>query len=73
MAVDTRAAERELERKLMALSSHRRDLEAFRNEGDAAGEARCEQLLEIDYAHIRSHCAEHGLKLPHDVPPEDAA
>ena len=70
MATDKRAAERELERKLMALSSHRRDLEAFRNEGDAAGVARSEQLLELDYAAIREHCAEHGLELPHDVPPE---
>ena len=73
MATDKRAAKRELERKLITLSWHRRDLEVFRNKGDAAEEARCEQLLEIDYAHIRSHCAEHGLELPHDVPPESAA
>ncbi len=70
MAVDTRAAERELERKLMALSSHRRDLEAFRNEGDAAEVVRCERALKVNYSLIRSHCAKHDLELPHDVPPE---
>ncbi len=72
MATDKRAAERELERKLMALSSHRRDLEAFRNEGDAAGVARCERLLKLDYSGIRKHCAKHDLELPHDVPSEGA-
>ena len=73
MAVDKRAAKRELEKKMMTRHAHQRDLEAYRKEGDAAGEVRCEQLLEIDYAHIRSHCTEHGLELPHDVPPESAA
>ncbi len=73
MAVDKRAAERELEKKMMARHAHQRDLEAYRKKGDAAGEERCELALELDDALIRSHCAEHGLKLPHDVPPEDAA
>ena len=43
------------------------------HEGDDADEERCEWALKYDYARIRSHCAEHGLELPHDVPPEDAA
>ena len=73
MATDKRVAKRRLEELLMAVSAHLRDLEAFRNEGDAAGVARSEQLLEFDYAAIREHCAEHGLALPLDVPPEDAA
>ena len=73
MAVDKLAAKRELEELLMAVSSHLRDLEAYRNEGDDAGEERSELALIYDYARIRSHCAEYGLELPHDVPPEDAA
>ncbi len=73
MATDKRAAKRELEELLMAVSAHLRDLEAYRNEGDDAGEEGSELALKYDYARIRSHCAEHGLELPHDVPPEDAA
>ncbi len=73
MATDKRAAERELEELLMTMSELRRNLEAHRNKGDFSGVARCEWALKYDYARIRSHCAEHGLKLPHDVPPEDAA
>ncbi len=72
MATDKRAAERDLEKKLMTVSSHRRDLEAFRKEGDAAGVERCERALKIDDALIRGHCAKHGLDRPHDVPPKDA-
>ena len=55
------------------MSWHRRDMTADRNKGDAFTVARCERLLKLDYARIRSHCAEHDLDLPHDVPPEDAA
>jgi len=73
VATDKRRAERRLEELLMAVSAHLRDLEAYRNEGDDAGEERSELVLKYDYAHIRSHCAEHGMELPHDVPPEDAA
>jgi len=57
---------------LMAMNNHRNDRAEYGNNGDAAGVARCEWALKHDYARIRSHCAEHGLKLPHDVPPEDA-
>ena len=73
MATDKQPAKRKLEEMLMTVSEHRRDLEAYRNEGDDAGEERCKWALEDDYARIRSHCAEYGLELPHDVPPEDAA
>ncbi len=73
MATDKRAAERMLEELLMTLSGDRRYLKACRNKGDAAGVARHKLALKLDYALIRSHCAEHGLDLPHDVPPEDAA
>jgi hypothetical protein len=73
MADDKRVAKRKLEDLLTVLSWHRSHLTAYRNKGDAAGVARCEQLLEIDHSNIREHCAEHGLELPHDVPPEDAA
>lgn len=73
MATDKRVAERKLEDLLMAVSAHLRDLEAYRNEGDAVRVTRSEQLLEVDYATIREHCAEHGLDVPHDVPPESAA
>ena len=72
MAVDKRVAERRLQKLLKAVSWHRSAQEAYRHEGAAAGVERCERLLEIDYAHIRSHCTEHGLELPHDVPPESA-
>ena len=70
MATDKRVAKRRLEEMLMTVSAHLRDLEAYRNEGDDAGEERSELALTYDYARIRSHCAEYGLELPHDVPPE---
>ena len=73
MAIDKRAAERMLEEMLVTLSGDRRYLKACRNKGDAAGVARYKGLLKLDYALIQSYCAEHGLELPHDVPPEDAA
>jgi hypothetical protein len=71
VADDKRVAKRKLQELLKAVSWHRSTQEAYRNEGGAAGVERCERLLEIDYAHIRSHCAEHGLELPHDVPSEE--
>ena len=73
MADDKRVAERKLGDLLTVMSWHRRDMTADRNKGDAFTVARCERLLKLDYARIRSHCAEHDLDLPHDVPPEDAA
>ncbi len=73
MATDKRAAERMLDELLMTLSRDRRYLAASCNRRDAAGVARYERILKIDYALIRSYCAEHDLELPHDVPPEDAA
>ncbi len=73
MATDKRAAERKLEELLKAVSWHRSVQAAHRFEGSTDGVARCESLLEFDYARIREHCAEHDLELPHDVPPEDAA
>ena len=72
MATEKRTAERELEELLMAVSAHLRDLEAYRNEGDDAGEERSKLVLKYDYARIRSHCAEHGLDVPHDVKREDS-
>ena len=73
MATDKRVAERELEELLTTLSWHLIDSEAHRENGDAAGVARCEPLVKAEERRIREHCAEHGLELPHDVPPEDAA
>ena len=73
MATDKRAAKRELEKKMMTRQAHQRDLEAYRKEGDAAGEEQCERALKIDDALIRDYCAEYSLELPHDVPPEEAA
>ena len=73
MADDKRVAERKLKDLLTVISWHRSDLAAYRNKGDALTVARRERLLKLDYARIRAHCAEHGLELPHDVPPEDAA
>ncbi len=73
MADDKRVAEQRLEEMLMTMSGDRSNLEAYRNKGDAYGMAQCERLLEYEYSRIREHCAEHGLNLPHDVPPEDAA
>ncbi len=73
MATDKRVAERELKKKILTRLWHQRDLEAYRKKGNAAGEERCKLALELYDALIRSHCAEHDLELPHDVPPEDAA
>ncbi len=73
MAADKRAAKRKLEDLLTVMGWHRSDLAAYRNKGGDSRVARCESLLEFDYARIRTHCAEHGLELPHDVPPESAA
>ncbi len=73
MADDKRAAKRELEELLMAMSERQRDRGAYRKKGDAAGEERCDRVLKINYSLIRSHCAKHDLELPHDVPPESAA
>ena len=67
-----RVAKRRLEELLMAMSRRRDDLAAYRNTGDAAGQARCERALKLNHSLIRAHCAKHHLKLPHDVPPEDA-
>jgi hypothetical protein len=73
MADDKRVAERKLEDLLTVMGWHRRDLAAYRNKVGAVRVARCELLLKLDYARIRTHCAEYDLELPHDVPPEDAA
>ncbi len=73
MADDKRVAIRKLEDLLTAVSWHRTVREAYRNEGGTAGVERCELLLKLDYALIRSYCAEHDLELPHDVPSEGAA
>ena len=73
MADDTRVAKRRLEELWMATGRNRRAREEYSNEGDAAGVARCERALKINYSLIRSHCAKHDLELPHDVPGEDAA
>ncbi len=72
MATDKRAAKRRLEELLMAMSSRRDDLAAYRNKGDAAGVARCERALKLNYSLIRAHCAKHDLKRPYDVPSEGA-
>ena len=73
MATDKRAAERKLEELLMTRDWHRSIEEKYREKGNASGEERCDQLVKADNRRIREHCAEHGLELPHDVPPEDAA
>ncbi len=70
MATDKRAAERKLEELLKAVSWHRSVQAAHRFEGSTDGVARYKGILKLDYALIRSHCAEHKLELPHDVPPE---
>ena len=72
MAVDKRRAKQELDDLLMMLHVYRRDLEAYRDEGDAAEVERCERVLKLAHSRIRKHCAEHGLDLPHDVPSEDS-
>ncbi len=73
MATDKRAAERMLDALLMTLSGDRRYLKVCRNKGDAVGVERYERALKLNHSLIRAHCAENHLKLPHDVPPEDAA
>ena len=70
MATDKRVAKRKLEDLLTVMSWHRSDLAAYRKKGDAFTVGGCERLLKLDYARIRTYCAEHGLDLPHDVPPE---
>ncbi len=72
MADDKRVAKRKLEDLLTVMGWHRSDLAAYRNKVGAARVARCERLLEFDYARIRKHCARHDLELPHDVPSEGA-
>ena len=72
MAVDKRRAERRRDELLMTRHWHLRDLEAYREKGDAYGVARCERLVKADNRRIREYCARHNLELPHDVPPEDA-
>ncbi len=72
MADDKRAAKRRLEELLTVMGWHRSDLAAYRNKGDSFMVARGERLLKLDHARIRAHCAKHGLKRPHDVPPEGA-
>ncbi len=72
MATDKRVAERKLEELLTVMSWHQSDLAAYRNKVDASTVTRCERLLKLDYARIRTHCAEHDLELPHDVPSEGA-
>ena len=72
MADDKRVAKRKLEDLLTVMGWHRGDLAAYRNKGGASRVARCERLLEYDHSRIRTHCAEHDLELPHDVPPEGA-
>ena len=73
MADDNRVAERRLEDLLMSMRWHRTYREVYRNEGATDGVERCDSLLKLDYALIRSYCAEHDLELPHDVPSEGAA
>ncbi len=73
MTDDKRVAKRKLEDLLTVMGWHQSDLAAYRDKGGATRVARCESLLEFDYARIREHCAEYDLELPHDVPPEDAA
>ncbi len=72
MAVDKLAAKQELEGMLIKRRWLVRNSEASRGKGDAPGVARCEPLVNAQERRIREHCAEHGLELPHDVPPEDA-
>ncbi len=73
MADDKLVAKRRLEELLMTMTSRRNDLAACRNKGDAVGVERYERALKLNHSLIREHCAEHHLKRPHDVPPEDTA
>ncbi len=70
VAIDKRAAERMLEEMLVTPSGDRRHLKVCRNKGDAFTVERCKLALKLDYALIRTHCAEYDLELPHDVPSE---
>ena len=70
MADGKRVAIRKLEELLMTMTSRRNDLAACRNKGDAVGVERYERALKLNHSLIRAHCAEYGLGLPHDVPPE---
>ncbi len=70
MADDKLAAKQELEGMLIKRRWLVRDLEAYRGKGDAPGVARSEPLVKAQERGIREHCAEHGLDVPHDVPPE---
>ena len=69
MAIGKRAAKRALEELMMIVSRHKAYLEAHRNSGDASAVARSKRVLKYDYSRIREHCAEHGLDVPHDMPP----
>jgi len=69
---DKRVAIRKLEELLTVVRWHQGAQKAYRSEGDTAGVELCDGLLKLDYARIREHCAEHGLKRPYDVPSEDA-
>ncbi len=73
MAVDKRPAERRRDELLMTRRWHWSVKDAYHRKGNASGEERCDQLVKADNRRIREHCAEHGLELPHDVPPESAA
>ncbi len=72
MADDKQAAERRLDNLLMTRDRNRRDLEVYRDKGDTPEMKRCQRALKFDHSRIRSHCSEHDLDLPHDVPAEDS-
>ncbi len=72
MATEKRTAERKLEDMLTVMGGYRRGLAAYLSIGNFSEVERCEQLLKAYHSRIRVHCAEHDLKLPHDVPPEDS-
>jgi len=61
-----------LEDLLVEMSNLRSHRAKYHNKRDATNVARCERLLNFNYARIREHCARHDLELPHDVPFEDA-
>ncbi len=73
MATDKRVAERRLVEMLMKRNLLVRDLEAYRERGGAYWVERCERQVKAEEGRIQEHCTEHGLELPHDVPPESAA
>ena len=72
MAVDKRKAKRKLAELLVTMEGHRNNLATYSRRGDAAGVERCRTLLKLDHRHIREHCGEYRLELPHDVPDEGA-